>query len=165
MSRALLDYARELMIDPKAGAVKLTTPMLIWTYAATKGKELPLTTNSGGLKGKRPLDGQTLVFEVKKGNHKLNTFSFGVTIGRVDSNDIAIEDGSVSRFHAYLQETQSGWVVCDAESKNGTFLRDKKLLPNLKTPIDDGALIKVGDIPLQFLLPQSFLKRVQLLSK
>ncbi|MFT3838643.1 MAG: FHA domain-containing protein [Myxococcaceae bacterium] len=166
MSRALVDYARALMIDPKGFELRVTTPMLIWTYAsAAAGKDLPLTTNPSGLKGKRPVDGQSVVFEVQKNNHKLNPFSFGVTIGRVDSNDVPLEDGSVSRFHAYLQETDAGWIVCDAESKNGTFIREQRLQPNVKTPLEDGVVIKFGDVPLQFLLPASFITRLQLLQK
>jgi pSer/pThr/pTyr-binding forkhead associated (FHA) protein len=165
MSRALVDYARALMIDPKGFELRVSTPMLIWTYAGAPGKELPLTTNPSGLKGKRPLDGQSVVFEVQKGNHKLNPFSMGVTIGRIDSNDVALEDGSVSRFHAYLQDTASGWVVCDVDSKNGTFLRDQRLQPNTKTKLEDGVLIKFGDVPLQFLMPTSFITRLKLLAK
>ncbi len=165
MSRALVDYARALLIDPKGFELRVTTPMLIWTYAAAPGKELPLTTNPSGLKSKRPVDGQSVVFEVKKGNHKLNPFSFGVTIGRVDSNDVALEDGSVSRFHAYLQEADGSWVVCDAESKNGTFVREQRLQPNVKTPLEDGTVIRFGDVPLQFLLPPSFVTRLKLLQK
>ncbi len=165
MSRALVDYARALLIDPKGFELRVTTPVLIWTWAGAQGKELPLTTNPSGLKAKRPVDGQSVVFEVQKGNHKLNPFSFGVTVGRVDSNDVAIEDGSVSRFHAYLQDTGDGWVVCDAESKNDTFLRDQRLPANVKTRLEDGSVIKFGDVPLQFLLPASFITRLRLLAK
>jgi pSer/pThr/pTyr-binding forkhead associated (FHA) protein len=165
MSGALVDYARALMIDPKGFELRVSTPMLIWTYAGAPGKELPLTTNPSGLKGKRPVDGQSVVFEVKKGNHKLNPFSFGVTVGRIDSNDVAIEDGSVSRFHAYLQDTDKGWVLCDAESKNGTFLREQRLQANVKVPLEDGVVIKFGDVPLQFLMPTSFITRLKLLQK
>ncbi len=165
MARPLIQYARELALEPIKFAHRFNAPVLIWNYAGTPGKELPLTTNPGGLKTKRPADGQSVVYEVRKGNHRMNPFSFGVTVGRIEANDVAIEDGSVSRFHAYLQQADKGWVVCDAESRNGTFLREVKLEPNVKTPLEDGAVVRFGDIPLQFLLPASFITRLRLLSK
>ncbi len=163
MPTPLLDYARRMMIDPKA--LRVDSPVLIWTWAGAAAKQLPLTTDPGGQRAKRPVEGQSLVFEVKKQPGKPNPFSFGVTIGRIDSNDVAIEDGSVSRFHAWLAQADRGWVVCDAESSNGTWLRDQKLAPNVKTPLDDGSLLRFGDVPLQFLLPTSFLTRLKLLAR
>ena len=34
-----------------------------------------------------------------------------ITIGRTHNNDIAVIDDSVSRFHAYVRQSASGWVV------------------------------------------------------
>src|SRR5204862_390291 len=51
------------------------------------------------------------------------SFADRITIGRTHNNDIAIIDHSVSRFHAYVRQVGAGWVVADAGSKNGSWLR------------------------------------------
>ncbi|MDP3498917.1 MAG: FHA domain-containing protein [Myxococcales bacterium] len=56
------------------------------------------------------------MFFVEKVPRTGNAFALGVTIGRVESNDIIIDDSSISRFHAWLQlDAKKGWMLCDAE--------------------------------------------------
>jgi pSer/pThr/pTyr-binding forkhead associated (FHA) protein len=61
----------------------------------------------------------------------------GITVGRVETNDVIVDDGSVSRFHAWLQldERKKAWFLCDAESKNGTFLGPQRLTANQKVAL------------------------------
>jgi pSer/pThr/pTyr-binding forkhead associated (FHA) protein len=102
------------------------------------------------------------VFDVKKESSKHNAFAMGVTIGRVDSNDIPLDDVSVSRFHAWLQADGKGWVVCDAESKNGTFLDGKRLAPNQKVPVKDKAKLKFGEVEVTFLEVEGLIAMMEL---
>ena len=45
-----------------------------------------------------------MLFELKKVPGKANAFAMGVTVGRIDTNDVVLDDASVSRFHAYFQK-------------------------------------------------------------
>ena len=45
-----------------------------------------------------------------------------VRVGREAENDISPQGAGLSRFHAELRETESGWEVVDLGSKNGTFV-------------------------------------------
>src|SRR5512144_2316985 len=56
------------------------------------------------------------------------SFPDRITIGRTTHNAVVIADPSVSRLHAYVRE-ENGWVIADAGSKNGSWLRETYLEP------------------------------------
>ncbi len=161
MGRSLVYYARGLLGAARHPSQTVDSPMLVWARAEKAAEEMPLATVSSGEEQSRPEVGQKLAYEVRKQSRKLNPFTFGVTVGRVDNNDVALDDKSVSRFHAYLQETKAGWVLVDADSKNGTFLDGRKLSKGEKAPLNDGAKIRFGEVEVDFLLPDSFLALLQ----
>ncbi len=73
--------------------------------------------------------GLKLEFEV---NGKRKEYQFGgedidITIGRDISNDVVIEHNSVSRNHARLRVKDGTIWVEDLGSKNGTYIREKKI--------------------------------------
>jgi len=45
-------------------------------------------------------------------------------VGRAASNDVVINDVTLSKLHAFIRETASGFAVEDGGSKNGTFVDD-----------------------------------------
>jgi hypothetical protein len=100
------------------------------------------------------------VFFVDKAARTGNAFPMGVTIGRVESNDIVIDDPGLSRFHAWLQhDVKKGqWLLCDAESKNGTQLDDAPVASGAKVPLRDGSVITLGQVSLRFLLPTTLIE-------
>lgn len=118
-----------------------------------------MLTQAGGPPPPRPTAGEPLVLEVVKQPHSKNPFAMGVTIGRVESNDIIIDDNSVSRFHAWFQfdEKTHVWTLTDAESKNGTWVDGRKVEARQHVPMADGTLIKLGQARFRFLLPDSAL--------
>lgn len=105
-----------------------------------------------------------LVFLVEKRAGVQNPFTMGVTLGRVETNDIAIEDSSVSRFHAWLQydDRTQQWSLCDADSKNGTFVDGEALGARQRKVINDGGMIRLGNAHLRFLLPESVVMRLRM---
>ena len=55
------------------------------------------------------------------------SFQDRITIGRTSNNDVVLNDTSVSRLHAYIRRDGQGWIVADAGSKNGSWLRGAQL--------------------------------------
>jgi hypothetical protein len=78
------------------------------------------------------------------------SFADRITIGRTSNNDVTIVDHSVSRLHAYVRKADKGWVVADAGSKNGSWLRGEPLEARKERPIESRAILRLGDIELTF---------------
>lgn len=70
------------------------------------------------------------------------------SIGKSKANDICLPFPEVSRFHAVLAKKRKDWVVTDTFSKNGVFINGTKI--DGKAVIEDGDIIEIGGIPLQF---------------
>lgn len=104
----------------------------------------------------RPTASEPLVLPVEKVPGLKNPFAMGITVGRVETNDIVVDDGSVSRFHAWLQrdERTGQWALTDAESKNGTWVDGRQAGPRERVVLRDGAVLKFGDVSLTFMLPE-----------
>jgi pSer/pThr/pTyr-binding forkhead associated (FHA) protein len=73
------------------------------------------------------------------------------------SNDIAVEDNSISRFHAWFQldERLNEWALTDAESRNGTFVGERKLEPTKREPLANLSRLRFGHVEFRFLLPST----------
>lgn len=78
------------------------------------------------------------------------SFPDRITIGRTTNNDVVIADTSVSRLHAYVRRDGANWVVADAGSKNGSWLRGETLEPRKERPLPSRALLRLGDVELTF---------------
>ena len=106
-----------------------------------------------GFNPSRPNDGDVLVLQVEKQTAKANAFAMGITLGRVPTNDVVIDDASISRFHAYFQfdTRKSLWTLTDADSQNGTMVGGVRTSGHQL--IADGAQITFGAVATRFLLP------------
>ncbi|GAA4402676.1 BTAD domain-containing putative transcriptional regulator [Tsukamurella soli] len=58
-------------------------------------------------------------------------------LGRLPDNDVSIDDTKVSREHAVITRTVSGFVVRDLQSSNGVYVGDRR--------IDGSAVLSDGD--------------------
>jgi two-component system, NtrC family, response regulator AtoC len=67
-----------------------------------------------------------------------------VTIGRLHTNDIVIEDESVSRQHAVIVASQQGLVVEDLGSRNRTKIGGRTLGRGESAALPVGAVVEVG---------------------
>ena len=63
-------------------------------------------------------------------------------IGRLSDNDIVLEDAKVSRHHAVIIDTGSGFVISDLRSANGVEVGGKRIRGS--TPLADGDRIRIG---------------------
>lgn len=69
-----------------------------------------------------------------------------VMLGRAAANDVCIDQGGVSRYHATITVDGSSLVVQDLGSTNGTVVAGKKIQ---SAPINSGDRIVLGDIALE----------------
>lgn len=161
VSTSMSQYMRKLLVKPTEPLVH--THVLVWEAPPSQSSpNEDWAPTDAGLKS-RPSAADPLVFLVEKVAGRANPFAMGVTVGRVETNDIIVDDGSVSRFHAWLQydARQKQWWLCDAESKNGTFLGAQQLKPNQKVPLNAGDRVKFGDASMVFLSPEGLVKAIQ----
>jgi pSer/pThr/pTyr-binding forkhead associated (FHA) protein len=85
-----------------------------------------------------------------------------VQIGRADANsehapevDLEPEGGrlaGVSRRHAQIARTETGYTLEDLGSANGTWLNRRKLAPHEPVPLVDGDEIRCGSLLLRVAL-------------
>lgn len=81
-----------------------------------------------------------------------NAFGRGITVGRTGNNDVVLDDGSVSRFHAWFSRDtgDAGFVLTDAGSKNGSYAAGGRLLPRKPTPVGEGMRLRFGQVEVSF---------------
>ncbi|MFN0062937.1 MAG: FHA domain-containing protein [Myxococcaceae bacterium] len=167
MPQTLSQLALAYWANPDGLRGSYACPFLKWeTSHRAHNEALWLGTQTGG-PWPAIRSGDPVIFPLRKGPSTTNAFAMGVTLGRTENNDVAIDDQSVSRFHAYFQhdEKTNTWKLSDAESKNGTFIGDKRLVANLATPLLEGTRLLVGDIRLVFLSREALFRELAAMSR
>ncbi len=71
-----------------------------------------------------------------------------IAIGRMEDNDVVLDDPLVSRYHAFLFREDDHFVIGDLGSANGTFVNDIKI--DTSRALHDGDVIGLGDVLLVF---------------
>jgi hypothetical protein len=66
-----------------------------------------------------------------------------VTIGRDITNDVVVSDPEVSRHHARLVRTATGYAIEDLRSTNGTFVNQQRIAT--PHPLQNNDLIGLGE--------------------
>ena len=72
-----------------------------------------------------------------------------LVLGRGESCDVRIQDGSVSRQHARIEPGTDGHIVSDLRSTNGTFVNDRPTRG--PRALRDGDYLRVGNCIYRFL--------------
>lgn len=75
-----------------------------------------------------------------------------ITIGRTDANSLSVEDMSISRHHARIDEEAGRYFLIDLDSANGTFVNGQ---PITRARIYHSDRIGVGKHQLLFLAPNA----------
>jgi predicted component of type VI protein secretion system len=70
-----------------------------------------------------------------------------VTVGSSLTNDVVIDEPSVSRVHAILQLVSNTWMVEDCGSRNGTFVQGKRI-PSLH-PLRPEEELRLGRVQVR----------------
>jgi hypothetical protein len=69
-------------------------------------------------------------------------------IGRLADCKVIVSDGNVSRRHAQVQRSGSGFVISDLGSTNGTYVNGERLTADHR--LADGDIISIGAVNLRF---------------
>ncbi len=75
-----------------------------------------------------------------------------VTVGRSSTNDVTIEDPSVSRKHAVFEKEGDSFFITDLNSSNGTYVNGKKVTERTEVSMTD--TIIVGRVNFGFIAEQ-----------
>lgn len=67
-----------------------------------------------------------------------------IAIGRELKNDLVLDDPRVSRLHATIRKTDSGIILRDMGSGNGTFVNGQRIQPNVDFKLKTEDQIKLG---------------------
>ena len=70
-----------------------------------------------------------------------------VRIGSMDDNDVVVRDDTVSRYHCKIVQEDTGYVLVDLRSTNGTFINKVRIREAFLKP---GCTIGVGQSQLRF---------------
>jgi hypothetical protein len=74
-----------------------------------------------------------------------------LSVGRVSDNDLALNDGSVSKIHAALTMNPQGTLlVADTGSTNGTYINGRRIAYGEARQIEDGDVVGFGDVEVRF---------------
>lgn len=99
-------------------------------------------------------NGASLLVQGGQGDGSLiSLISATTTIGRQHDNDVVIDDASVSRRHASIIDTGSGYMVRDLVSTNGTFLNRQRI--EGEKPLKHGDVIRAGGSDTTFVFHDS----------
>jgi hypothetical protein len=134
-------HGRAFLLLQRAGDRRLTAPKRFHnTMVSTKP---PAAV--------RELDpSRYLVFPVKKtGRSTIERF---YSIGQTRNNDVVIRDATISKSHAYFENTPdgAGLVLRDSRSRNGTFVNGVRV-PAEGTLVQAGDRIRFGHVELKLL--------------
>lgn len=85
-----------------------------------------------------------------------------VTLGRGDTCDIVINDGTVSTLHLVFTRTAAGaWAVADAGSRNGSSVHGVPLEPGKPRALVTGTRLTAGTVEFSFYEPKDMLWRLK----
>ena len=70
-----------------------------------------------------------------------------IRIGSMDDNDVVVRDETVSRYHCKIVQEDTGYVLVDLRSTNGTFINKVRIREGFLKP---GCTIGVGQSQLRF---------------
>ncbi len=91
-----------------------------------------------------------VVLEICRNRDVVETVSLDLSkvgIGRSPRNDVVVEDGVCSPFHAGLERSGPTYLLCDRGSRSGTMLNGK---PIRRAVVTDGDKITIGETILRF---------------
>ena len=159
MPQRLTAFARPFLIDEAAFRAQHRAPVLVWEGPEDPIESDLLLTTQGGAPEQRPAMRDPMIFELKP---PAGLKQRSLVLGRGKEVDLVVPARLVSREHASFDLATGGaWTLADLESRNGTFLEDRRLEPAVPARLSDGAKVKFGDVEMTFLSPESFVDYIR----
>lgn len=120
------------------------------TYALADREE----PEPASLEGERQREGPVLLVRTGGGREgEAVAFNSDVlTIGRSPHSDMFLDDVTVSRHHARIMRDETGFLIEDLNSLNGTYVNRKRIE---RHRLSDGDELQIGKFKLAFLEPAS----------
>ncbi len=87
----------------------------------------------------RPHQGAHDIFDPSLSAHPVGSV---ITIGRDASNNLVLDHPHVSRNHAIVEITESGWFIRDLNSTNGTYVDGTKVVQ--RHPLNPNSVIRIS---------------------
>jgi len=86
-----------------------------------------------------------------------------IVIGRDSAADLELPEKYrfVSNQHAEILKQDSGYVVADLNSTNGTLLNNQRLQPGVAVPLINGSILRIGDDTLGVSIGLTFVEPVE----
>ncbi len=79
-----------------------------------------------------------------------------IGIGRAGT-DVVLAYPLISKYHAYIRQEGSTWLLSDAGSRNGTFVDRQRLTSGEARPLRERCDLRLGPYGFRFLMPDAFL--------
>ncbi len=73
----------------------------------------------------------------------------GLSIGSHSSNDLSLQNTSLSRFHATIQQAGDEFILSDLQSTNGTSVNG---IRSDRSVLQNSSRIRLGDVELKFII-------------
>lgn len=133
------------------------TQMTFFANEGTRPFQLPSSRGRELHMGKTPAPDATLIARLQFTNNNSSVRSIellsGMTIGRSRECDIFLEDLTVSRHHATINEIAQGrYEIVDNRSATGTFVNGK---PVMRCILNEGDQLQIGNTILVFRLTRA----------
>jgi hypothetical protein len=108
-----------------------------------------------------PSSESSFVVPIRKATERHATI---ITCGRGEECDVRLGHPLVSKKHAYFTTDATGaWLLCDAESTNGTWCEGTRLEAHKPFKLEDGAALRFGPaLKLRFFGNRAFFEFVNL---
>ncbi len=100
----------------------------------------------------RPKTKAAAFFKAIEGEAVIELDKKSVLIGRMEGLvDTVLISSAVGKIHAEVLREESGYYLIDCNSRNGTFINNKRLVPNTKNRISDKDVIRFANKEFKFI--------------
>lgn len=147
-----------LALEPAAFAERFGHAFFMRVGDGTGNSRRPADTEIALGSGQRTGDLAFQVLPIAK--RRASTLAF-ISIGRLEGNDVALGDNSVSKLHASVKQKDGAFLLHDERSRNGTFVDGQPVAtrgdgpPTALTP---RCTVRLGSVHLVFLRAQDLLE-------
>lgn len=139
-------FAEHLGVDPGPAARALHERIL--RQEALDVKESAKSTAAGLVTILDGSDEATVAALIDKTGRRHALKTGATQIGRLDDNDIVLDDSRVSRHHAVVIDTGTKFIINDLRSANGVYVQHKRI--HTSATLNDGDHIRICDHEFTF---------------